>query len=176
MATKVFMEALSPTMEEGRLVKWLKNEGDQVASGDTLAEVETDKAIMELAEVDSLFIFPSCGDETNIFGACYLLAAEREGHERIEPLREFYFGKAYGNEEVKRAVDDFRFSSGVRCDYEEDIERRVAELLAAGEVVARFRGREEFGARALGNREHHTIAGVLIGLVLLALNAGLSMR
>src|ERR1700754_876314 len=48
MATKVFMEALSPTMEEGRLVKWLKNEGDAVKSGDTLAEVETDKAIMEL--------------------------------------------------------------------------------------------------------------------------------
>ena len=48
MATKVVMEALSPTMEEGRLVKWLKNEGDAVKSGDTLAEVETDKAIMEL--------------------------------------------------------------------------------------------------------------------------------
>src|SRR6185436_21101644 len=48
MATKVFMEALSPTMEEGRLVKWLKNEGDVVKSGDPLAEVETDKAIMEL--------------------------------------------------------------------------------------------------------------------------------
>lgn len=42
------MEALSPTMEEGRLVKWLKNEGDQIKSGETLAEVETDKAIMEL--------------------------------------------------------------------------------------------------------------------------------
>ena len=48
MATKVTMEALSPTMEEGRLVKWLKNEGDQVAKGDVLAEVETDKAVMEL--------------------------------------------------------------------------------------------------------------------------------
>ena len=48
MLTKVFMEALSPTMEEGRLVKWLKNEGDAVKSGDVLAEVETDKAIMEL--------------------------------------------------------------------------------------------------------------------------------
>src|SRR6476659_707143 len=48
MATKVVMEALSPTMEEGRLAKWLKNEGDQVKNGETLAEVETDKAIMEL--------------------------------------------------------------------------------------------------------------------------------
>jgi pyruvate dehydrogenase E2 component (dihydrolipoamide acetyltransferase) len=48
MATKVFMEALSPTMEEGRLVKWLKNEGDAVKNGDVLAEVETDKAVMEL--------------------------------------------------------------------------------------------------------------------------------
>ncbi len=48
MATKVVMEALSPTMEEGRLVKWLKNEGDAVKTGDILAEVETDKAVMEL--------------------------------------------------------------------------------------------------------------------------------
>jgi len=48
MATKVFMEALSPTMEEGRLVSWHKNEGDSVHTGDVLAEVETDKAVMEL--------------------------------------------------------------------------------------------------------------------------------
>ena len=48
MATKVHMEALSPTMEEGRLVKWTKQEGDAVKTGDTIAEVETDKAVMEL--------------------------------------------------------------------------------------------------------------------------------
>jgi pyruvate dehydrogenase E2 component (dihydrolipoamide acetyltransferase) len=48
MATTVVMEALSPTMEEGRLVKWAKKEGDAVKAGDTLAEVETDKAVMEL--------------------------------------------------------------------------------------------------------------------------------
>jgi pyruvate dehydrogenase E2 component (dihydrolipoamide acetyltransferase) len=48
MATKVVMEALSPTMEEGRLVEWKKNVGDTVAQGDVLAEVETDKAVMEL--------------------------------------------------------------------------------------------------------------------------------
>jgi pyruvate dehydrogenase E2 component (dihydrolipoamide acetyltransferase) len=48
MATKVVMEALSPTMEEGRLVEWKKQPGDTVAVGDVLAEVETDKAVMEL--------------------------------------------------------------------------------------------------------------------------------
>ena len=48
MATTVHMEALSPTMEEGRLVKWTKQEGDPVKTGETLAEVETDKAVMEL--------------------------------------------------------------------------------------------------------------------------------
>ena len=48
MATQVVMEALSPTMEEGRLVEWKKQEGEAVAAGDVLAEVETDKAVMEL--------------------------------------------------------------------------------------------------------------------------------
>jgi pyruvate dehydrogenase E2 component (dihydrolipoamide acetyltransferase) len=48
MATNVVMEALSPTMEEGRLVKWSKAVGDAVKTGETLAEVETDKAVMEL--------------------------------------------------------------------------------------------------------------------------------
>ena len=48
MSTKVVMEALSPTMEEGRLVEWKKQEGEAVAVGDVLAEVETDKAVMEL--------------------------------------------------------------------------------------------------------------------------------
>ncbi|HSM03006.1 MAG TPA: pyruvate dehydrogenase complex dihydrolipoamide acetyltransferase [Longimicrobiales bacterium] len=48
MITKVHMEALSPTMEEGQIVRWLKSEGEDVANGDILAEIETDKATMEL--------------------------------------------------------------------------------------------------------------------------------
>ena len=74
MATKVFMEALSPTMEEGRLVKWLKNEGDAVKSGEPLAEVETDKAIMELvarvAFIDEAF-------------AQHTIAARHQLHDRL---------------------------------------------------------------------------------------------
>ena len=52
MATNILMPALSPTMEQGRLAKWLKKEGDAVRSGDVLAEIETDKATMEVEAVD----------------------------------------------------------------------------------------------------------------------------
>ena len=52
MATKILMPALSPTMEEGTLAKWLVKEGDTVTSGDVIAEIETDKATMEFEAVD----------------------------------------------------------------------------------------------------------------------------
>jgi pyruvate dehydrogenase E2 component (dihydrolipoamide acetyltransferase) len=52
MATEILMPALSPTMEEGTLAKWLVKEGDIVSSGDILAEIETDKATMEFEAVD----------------------------------------------------------------------------------------------------------------------------
>ena len=52
MAINVLMPALSPTMTEGKLAKWLKKEGDNIASGDVLAEIETDKATMEIESVD----------------------------------------------------------------------------------------------------------------------------
>ena len=52
MATNILMPALSPTMEQGRLAKWLKKEGDAVRSGDVLVEIETDKATMEVEAVD----------------------------------------------------------------------------------------------------------------------------
>src|SRR5947208_9181371 len=52
MPTQVLMPALSPTMEKGDLAKWLKKEGDAVKSGDVIAEIETDKATMEVEAVD----------------------------------------------------------------------------------------------------------------------------
>ena len=52
MATEILMPALSPTMEEGTLAKWLVKEGDAVNSGDIMAEIETDKATMEFEAVD----------------------------------------------------------------------------------------------------------------------------
>src|SRR5262245_30081171 len=50
--TEILMPALSPTMTEGRLAKWLKSKGDMVKAGDVIAEIETDKATMEVEAVD----------------------------------------------------------------------------------------------------------------------------
>src|SRR5664279_313646 len=52
MATQILMPALSPTMTEGKLAKWLKGVGDEVKAGDVIAEIETDKATMEVEAVD----------------------------------------------------------------------------------------------------------------------------
>src|SRR5689334_11261984 len=52
MPTNILMPALSPTMEKGNLAKWLKKEGDKVKAGDVIAEIETDKATMEVEAVD----------------------------------------------------------------------------------------------------------------------------
>ncbi len=52
MTTQILMPALSPTMTEGKLAKWLKKEGDKIKAGDLIAEIETDKATMEMEAVD----------------------------------------------------------------------------------------------------------------------------
>ena len=52
MSVNILMPALSPTMEEGTLTKWLVKEGDRIQSGDLIAEIETDKATMEFEAVD----------------------------------------------------------------------------------------------------------------------------
>ena len=52
MPVEILMPALSPTMTEGKLARWLKSEGDDVSAGDVIAEIETDKATMEVEAVD----------------------------------------------------------------------------------------------------------------------------
>ena len=56
MEIKILMPALSPTMKEGNLSKWLIKEGDKISAGDIIAEIETDKATMEIEAVDEGFV------------------------------------------------------------------------------------------------------------------------
>ena len=82
MATELKMPALSPTMEEGTLAKWLVKEGDEVKSGDILAEIETDKATMEFEAVDegkiAKILVPEGSEGVKVGQPIALLAADGE--------------------------------------------------------------------------------------------------
>jgi pyruvate dehydrogenase E2 component (dihydrolipoamide acetyltransferase) len=82
MPIELKMPALSPTMEEGTLAKWLVKEGDQVASGDILAEIETDKATMEFEAVDegtvAKILVPAGTDGVKVGAPIAILAGEGE--------------------------------------------------------------------------------------------------
>ncbi|HZW23955.1 MAG TPA: carbamoyltransferase C-terminal domain-containing protein [Gallionella sp.] len=119
-------------------------------AGGTFMNVKANKRIGELEEVEDLFIFPSCGDETLPFGAAYDAHAAMGG--TCEPLGHLYLGMQYDSAQVKAAFDGYGFRHECRIRKCERISDEVAALLAQGRVVAWFQGREEFGARALGAR------------------------
>jgi carbamoyltransferase len=125
-------------------------------SGGLFMNVKLNKLIMELPEVSSLFVFPSCGDESNSVGAAFALGAqlaeEAGGEIPMAPVGPAYWGPETTDSEAERVVGIFRFSKSVRVTRSADIEAECADRLARGEIVARFKGRMEFGARALGNR------------------------
>ena len=82
MATDILMPALSPTMEQGKLAKWLKKEGDTVKPGDVLAEIETDKATMEVEAIDegmlAKILVPDDTDNVAVNTPIAILAGEGE--------------------------------------------------------------------------------------------------
>ena len=87
MPTEILMPALSPTMEEGTLAKWLVKEGDTVQSGDLLAEIETDKATMEFEAVDEgvigKFLVPEGTEGVKVNAPIAVLLAEGESADDI---------------------------------------------------------------------------------------------
>lgn len=123
--------------------------------GGVFMNVKANKRIMEMDEIDKLFVVPSCGDETNALGAVYWAYADKcreQGKEvDIQPLRDLYLGTSFTDEDVKQAISELK-NQDFEFEYIGDIEKQIAQLLAKGEIVARCKGRMEFGARALGNR------------------------
>jgi carbamoyltransferase len=117
------------------------------------------KANMRLADEDwvrDLFVFPSCGDESNAIGAAYLgyvALCDRAGvPAKPAPLGPAYLGPAIDDAEVEALVRTRDLAARHRVSEPERMEERIAELLVSDGVVARCAGRMEFGARALGNR------------------------
>jgi pyruvate dehydrogenase E1 component beta subunit len=87
MPVEILMPALSPTMEEGKLSKWLKKEGDKVTSGDVLAEIETDKATMEVEAVDEgtlgKILVPEGTDNVKVNAVIAVLLADGESADAV---------------------------------------------------------------------------------------------
>ncbi|NDV00848.1 pyruvate dehydrogenase complex E1 component subunit beta [Pseudoroseicyclus tamaricis] len=104
MATEILMPALSPTMEEGTLAKWMVKEGDTVSSGDILAEIETDKATMEFEAVDEGTIGKILIEEgtegVKVNTAIAVLLEEGESADDIDTA------SSSGGEEVKTEVKE----------------------------------------------------------------------
>ena len=82
MPINITMPALSPTMEEGNLAKWLVKEGDTIKSGDVIAEIETDKATMEVEAVDegvvAKIVVPAGSEGVKVNSLIAILAAEND--------------------------------------------------------------------------------------------------
>ena len=88
MPVALLMPALSPTMTEGNIAKWLKKVGDEIVSGDIIAEVETDKATMEVEAVDegklASIIFPDGAENVQVNKLIGVIAVEGDTEKDIE--------------------------------------------------------------------------------------------
>lgn len=124
---------------------WVDKTGvrDVSACGGIFANVKMNQRIAELAEVDSLNVFPHMGDGGLAMGAAAGVAG-------IPPhsLESMYLGPKYSRAQIMREMN----IAQVKPSSSANLSDRVAELLADGKVVARFDGGMEFGPRALGNR------------------------
>lgn len=128
---------------------------DLVCGGGVFMNVKANQKIAQLSVVKSLFVFPSCGDESTAIGAAYFLyQKERLKNPRlpqIEPLQSLYFGPEFESESVGNVLKR-RVYSKYQIKKVKNIERAVARLISKKKIVARFAGKMEWGARALGNR------------------------
>ncbi len=142
-------------MFEHVIIKWIrywaKKTGirQAVFGGGSFMNVKANMLIADLDEFDRVFFCPSCGDESTAMGAAYFVA-EQNGVADIMPLKSLYLGPSFDNNYIENALG--RNRDKLEWDKFPDIEKKTAELLADGKIVARFRGPSEWGARALGGR------------------------
>jgi carbamoyltransferase len=126
--------------------------GDVALAGGVFANVKLNQRVHELRNVRSFFVHPGMGDEGLALGAAFSASVALGKTLPLEDnslkLADVYFGPIFGPKEIEETIA----REGLDAKYLPDIERRIAELLTQGHVVARFDGRMEYGPRALGNR------------------------
>jgi len=119
-------------------------------SGGVFMNVKMNKIIAENNNIDQAYFMPSAGDESTIFGAYYLQAMENNTTSHLPTS--MYLGLEHSNQEVEKFLKDKGYFQKYKVDVVDNMEEKLANLLASGQIVARFKGKGEFGARALGHR------------------------
>ncbi len=147
-AQKLIEEVLSEWIS--KVLKRLKI-GRVVLSGGVFMNVKANYKILRLSEIEELFIFPSCGDESLPFGASALAALKLGWKDNFIPVIDLYFGGELEDSEIEKVCESAR-EEGFFVYEREDINGFVAKKLSEGDIVGRCVGRMEWGARALGNR------------------------
>jgi carbamoyltransferase len=132
---------------------------DIAVGGGVFMNVKANQLLANMPEVNSLIICPSCGDESLAIGNAVYGYAQLHGHDlkKLKMIKNLYLGSSYSDVEIKKEIDSYDFCKQCTVSYfdphkGEKIEKKVAEILANNGVVGRFKGRAEWGARALGNR------------------------
>jgi carbamoyltransferase len=122
-----------------------------VVGGGWFMNVKGNMEIYKSPLVDKLFVCPSGGDESLAIGACYL-GFESLGGKNPKEVESLYLGPEYTNEEVAKSIEAHKDSKVFGVRSLKTPEKEIAKLIAGGHIVARFYGKMEWGARALGNR------------------------
>ena len=112
------------------------------------ANVLSNSKILHINNNLKLFVFPNMSDGGLAFGAAGLIHKKYNNFFKKMKINNFYFGDSFHNEEIEK----FLQKSNIKYKKIENIEKKLAELLSQGNVIARFSGKMEYGPRALGNR------------------------
>ena len=124
--------------------------GKVALGGGVFMNVKANQMISNLKSVEDIFVFPSCGDESLSLGACWL--HYYSSNNKKTELENIYLGGDYSNTSIEKEIEDYSFSNKIKVEKHREIELEVAKKLSENNVVARFSGKMEWGARALGNR------------------------
>jgi len=148
---------------EDKLCEWIRNIVKETGfrrfyvSGGVFMNIKAIKSIIDMPEVEKVVAMPTASDESTCFGAAYWAYREKSRQATgkapsCELLTDLYLGPSYDDDAI--AADIEKHVDRAACDVRRSgsIEEEVGALLADNRIVARFNGRMEFGARALGNR------------------------
>lgn len=148
-------------LTEELIIQWITNAVKRTGiknvylSGGVFMNVKANMRIAQLPIINKVIVMPSAADESLAIGACYhgfKYTKNKNSKIKILPLKDLYLGLNYHNDYIKNMIKRDKLEKKYNIIKYDNIEVEIAKLLSEGKVVARFKGRSEWGARALGNR------------------------